>query len=83
MLPILRSVVEKTTSLVNDERARQHGRNTVELAREIIVDTILISIFNEHTPITFTTDCKTHVCTELIQKIFHAQVNRVQHEKYS
>ena len=76
MLPFLRSVVEKTTSLVNDERARQHGRNTVELAqREIKADATLISLFSEHTPTTFTTDCKTRVCTELIQKIFHARVN--------
>ena len=42
MLSFLRSVVEKTTSLVNDERARQHGRNTVELAREIKADATLI-----------------------------------------
>ena len=75
MLPFLRSVVEKTTSLVNDERARQHGRNTVEVAQhEIKADATLISLFSEHTPTT-TTDCKTRVCTELIQKIFHARVN--------
>ena len=60
---------------MNDERARQHGRNTVELAQcEVKADATLI-LFSEHTPTTFTTDCKTCVCTQLIQKIFHARVN--------
>lgn len=76
MLPFLRYVVEKTTSLVNDERARQYGRDMIGLAqREINADATAMSLFNEETPTTFTIDCKTRVCTELTCKIFHARVN--------
>lgn len=76
MLPFLRYVVEKTTSLVNDERARQYGRDMIGLAqREINADATAMSLFNEETPTTFTIDCKIRVCTELTCKIFHARVN--------
>ena len=76
MLPFLGSVVEKNTSLVNDERSRQHGRDMIGLAKhEIKADTTIMSLLNEQTPTTFTTDCKTRVCTELMHKIFHARVN--------
>ena len=61
MLPFLRYVVEKTTSLVNDERARQYGRDMIGFAqREINADATAMS-FNEETPTTFTIDCKTRV----------------------
>ena len=76
MLPFLRSVVEKTTSLVNDERARQYGRDMIGLAQcEIEANATTISLFNEEASTTFTIDCKTCVCTELTCKIFHARVN--------
>ena len=62
MLPFLRSVVEKTTSLVNDERARQYGRDMIGLAQcEIEANATTISLFNEEASTTFTIDCKTCV----------------------
>ena len=73
MLPFLRYVVEETTSLVNDERCREHGRNMIGFTQcEIKADTMAMSLF---TPTIFATDCKIRVCTELIHKIFHARVN--------
>ena len=47
---------------MNDERARQYRRDMIGLAqRKIEADATAISLFNEETPTTFTTDCKTRV----------------------
>ena len=76
MLPFLRHGVEITASLVNEETRREKGRHVIKVVQdEIEADDGAFALFNEQIPSTFSSKCKVRVCTELMLKIFHAQVN--------
>ena len=76
MLPFLRYVVEKTTSLVNDEKCKEQGRNMLKSAQsELKADLEIVEIFSKQIPSHISSTCKTSLCSELTLKVFHARVN--------
>lgn len=80
MLPYLRSLTSKVSSLVNEEQCRQFGRHVIESARtDMENDQTLASTFLEcvtqaglesTSPILFP-----KIFNELSTKVFHARVN--------
>ena len=76
LLPLLRMIMEKTSSLVNDQTYKEHGRNAIKLAKkELDRWGEPREVFASVAPSAFTTECKASVLTELVHKVFHARVN--------
>ena len=76
LLPFLRMIVEKTTSLVNDQKCTEHGRHVIKLVKQELDSCSKLSeVFDSITSSDFSTECKGSVLTELVHKVFHARVN--------
>ena len=76
LLPLLHKIVEKTSSSVNEQMSKEHGRRMIELAKqELDSDSELKEIFDNLVSSDFSSECKASVLRELTHKVFHARVN--------
>ena len=76
LLPLLRKIVEKTCSFVNEQMSKEHGRHMIEVAKqELDSDSELKQIFDNLVSSNFSSECKASVLRELTHKVFHARVN--------
>ena len=77
IIPLLRAVVDKTASLVNEQSCKDHGKEMLKVAEADFCNATtntFFQLFMQHIPSTptLTTECKMKLCKELI---FHARIN--------
>ena len=83
MLPLLREVLRKTASLVNETSCKEYGKNMLQVAKTEFTSeattTAFFKLFTECLPSTRTstlsTECHKKLCNEFTLKIFHARIN--------
>ena len=81
IIPLLRAVVDKTASLVNEQSCKDHGKEMLKVAEadfcNATTTNTFFQLFMQHIPSTptLTTECKMKLCKEFTLKIFHARIN--------
>ena len=81
VVPLLRAVVDKTASLVNEQSCKEHGKEMLRVAEAEFhnesTTTTFFKLFMQHLPSTstLTTESKMKLCQEFTLKIFHARIN--------